>query len=152
MTTPTILKRPSEHNKMQGYLNRVHWDAGNKAALFSFTEMRSIGSGTSKRTEYINFSVRFWGRDAEFLAFLLTHKASEEKAGRKYPLSILMDARVASWEKPTGKMVGANGNVKETNTVTYYTGKNSQFINGKYELLADSKDHKTQEELSAQMA
>lgn len=145
------IQRPSVYNNVDGFLNGMKWDSNHKAALFFFTTSRTTGSGENAKTTYIEFQVRFFQRDAFFLAFLLDHKKAEEDAGRKYPLLINMDNRMASWKRPTGEMTGDNNEIKKTQNVSFFEGKNSKLMAPKtYSILSLSSNHLTPEELAQQ--
>ena len=114
---PQKIERPSAFKNSDGFLNGMKWDSGNKSALFFFNQSTTVGTGENAKKEYSEFSVRFYARNAHFLAFLLEHKKKEEAAGNKYPLLINMDLKLKSWKRPTGKMVGQNNEIAETTNV-----------------------------------
>jgi hypothetical protein len=145
-----VIERPKMYNEHEGILKGLSWDKGNKSALFFFYTTRTTGTGENKKKTYTEFSVRFWGRNAQFLESIYLHSKSERESGNNFLSLINMQVRVASWERDTGKTWGdENKPVKET--VTYFEGKAPMLMKAHpYEIVAQGQFHQTPEELAAQ--
>jgi hypothetical protein len=153
-----VVKSPSDYNRIQGLLIRMHWDTNHKSALFTFLQDRSTGQGEHKKEKLIKFTVRLWDNDAYFLESIHLHKEDNKAAllqnsqsVEKFVALIDLAVRNTSYEKANGKMFGENNDRASTDSIMLYEGKDTMLINPRDKTVTHmGKFHLTPEQIAKQ--